>query len=191
MRRAVAETELDLSGLTVLTEAATGAYGVTPVIAALAGAKRVYAFCRASRYGSVAEATSWTLELAEALDVAERISVIDQIPAGLLGQVDILTNSGHLRPLDATIIASLPDTAVIALMFEAWEFRATDVDLEACTRRRIPVVGVNEQHPTVDVFSFLGPLAVKQLHDCGLAVYRNKIRSGTSRPMPGTQSSSP
>jgi len=37
------------------------------------------------------------------------------------------------------------------------------------------VVGVNERHPAVDVFSFLGPLCVRQLHDCGLAVYGNRI----------------
>ncbi|OAS27361.1 hypothetical protein A5481_01805 [Methylobacterium platani] len=175
MRRAVSATELNLSGMTVLTEAASGAYGVTPVIAALAGAEQVYAFCRASRYGSVDEVTEWTLQLARAVDVAERITIIEEIPSGVLGRVDIVTNSGHLRPLTAALIESLPATAVIALMFEAWELRASDIDLEACKRRGIPVVGVNEQHETIDVFSYLGPLSVRQLHDCGLAVYRNKI----------------
>ncbi|MGY2935016.1 hypothetical protein ACVWZ6_004618 [Bradyrhizobium sp. GM6.1] len=85
--------------------------------------------------------------------------------------VDIITNSGHLRPL----IAHLRSDAAIAFMFEAWEFRREDLDIEACARRKIPVVGVNERHPAVDVFSFLGPLAVKQLHDCGLAVLGNRI----------------
>ncbi len=60
-------------------------------------------------------------------------------------------------------------------MFEAWEFRPRDLDMEACLRRGIPIVGVNERHPSVDVFSFLGPLCVKQLHDCGLSVYKNRI----------------
>jgi hypothetical protein len=60
-------------------------------------------------------------------------------------------------------------------MFEAWEFRSEDIDLEACLRRNIPIVGVNERHPAVDVFSFLGPLCIRQLQDCGLAVYRNRI----------------
>ncbi len=124
MRRAVSATELNLSGMTVLTEAASGAYGVTPVIAALAGAEQVYAFCRASRYGSVDEVTEWTLQLARAVDVAERITIIEEIPSGVLGRVDIVTNSGHLRPLTAALIESLPATAVIALMFEAWELRA-------------------------------------------------------------------
>ena len=37
------------------------------------------------------------------------------------------------------------------------------------------MVGVNERHPAVDVFSFLGPLCVRQLHDCGLSGYRNRV----------------
>jgi hypothetical protein len=175
MRRAISATGLDLSAMTVLTEAATGAYGVTAVIAAMAGARQVHAFTRASRYGSVSDVAEWMSQLAGTAGVAERISIIEDISSDVLGTIDIVTNSGHLRPLTAALIDRLPHSAVIALMFEAWEFRSEDIDLRACARRSIPVVGVNERHEAVDVFSFLGPLCVKQLHDCGLAVYRNSI----------------
>ena len=40
--------DLNLKGKTVLTEAASGAYVVTPLLAAIAGAK-VYAFTRTTR----------------------------------------------------------------------------------------------------------------------------------------------
>lgn len=175
MKLAVAETGLDMSGMTVLTEAATGAYAVTPVLAAMAGAKRVYAFTRPGRHGTVLDAKRETLELGALLGVADRIEILETISPEIFRDVDIVTNSGHLRPLTAELINQLPHEAVIALMFEAWEFRREDLDIEACARKRIPVVGVNERHPAVDVFSFLGPLAVKQLHDCGLAVLGNKI----------------
>lgn len=175
MRRAVAATGLDLSGMAVLTEAASGAYGVTPVIAAMAGASHVHALARPSRYGSIAEVSGWISQLADAAEVADRISMVEEVSPGLLPGIDLVTNSGHLRPLTANLIERLPASAVIALMFEAWEFRAADIDLQACAKRGIPVVGINERHPDVDVFSFLGPLCAKQLHDCGLAVYRNKI----------------
>jgi hypothetical protein len=173
--RAVAATELDLSGLTVLTEAATGAYAVTPVIAAAAGAKRVYALTKPTRYGTVADVKQQTLELASSIGVADRIDVLETIGPDVLENVDIVTNSGHLRPLTAALIDQLSSHAVIALMFEAWEFRPEDLDIEACWRRGIPVVGVNERHPAVDVFSFLGPLCLRQLHDCGLSGYSNRI----------------
>ena len=175
MNRALAATGLDLSGLTVLTEAATGAYATTAVIAAMAGAERVYAVAKPNRHGTAAEAKQQTLDLASTAGVADRISVLDAVGPDALQNADIVTNSGHLRPLTASTINHLPDRAVIALMFEAWEFRQEDLDIDACFRRGIPVVGVNERHPAVDVFSFLGPLCVKQLQDCGLAVYSNRI----------------
>jgi acetyltransferase-like isoleucine patch superfamily enzyme len=175
MHRAIADTGLNLSELAILTEAATGAYGVTAIIAALAGAKKVYALARASRYGSAAQATDWVLQLARTAGIAERINIIESLPADVLGDVDIVTNSGHLRPLTAVLIDQLPSSAVIALMFEAWEFRPEDIDLEACKRRSIPVVGINERHKAVDVFSFLGALCANQLHDCGIAVCRNRM----------------
>jgi hypothetical protein len=175
MKLAVADTGLDMSGMTVLTEAATGAYAVTPVLAAMAGAKHVYAFTRSSRHGTVSDAKRQIWELAAPLGVADRIEILETVSPKVLHTVDIVTNSGHLRPLTAELIARLHGDAVIALMFEAWEFRREDLDIEACARRKIPVVGVNERHPAVNVFSFLGPLAVKQLHDCGLAVLGNSI----------------
>lgn len=174
-RRSIAATGLDLTDITVLTEAATGAYGITSVIAAMAGAKCVYAFVRPSRYGSVSDVKAWTAQLAAAADVAGYIDIVEETTPDILGRVNVVTNSGHLRPLRANLIDQLPDTAVIALMFEAWEFRPQDIDFAACARRGIPIVGVNERHPAVDVFSYLGPLCVKHLLDCGFAVYGNRI----------------
>jgi hypothetical protein len=60
-------------------------------------------------------------------------------------------------------------------MYEAWEFRSADLDLDACRSRGIAVAGTNERHPAVDVFSFLGPLAVRELQDAGVAVYGSRI----------------
>jgi hypothetical protein len=141
----------------------------------MAGAKRVYALARSSRYGSVRDVRAWISELADASGVTGLINVVEQLSPDILANADIVTNSGHLRPLSADLINRLPGSAVIALMFEAWELRSGDIDLAACLRRRIPIVGINERHPTVDVFSFLGPLCAKQLLCCGLAVYSNRI----------------
>jgi hypothetical protein len=174
MSASIAATGLDASGLTVLTEAATGAYAVTPVIAAMAGAETVLAVTRPSRHGSVADVAQQTRQLAERAGVADRVTVLAEPPAGRL-DCHLVTNSGHLRPIDRALIERLPRHAVIALMYEAWECRAGDIDLAAARARGIPVAGVNEHHPAVDVFSFLGPLAVKLLHDAGVPVYRSRI----------------
>src|SRR5204862_7907690 len=130
---------------------------------------------RNSRHGTVPEVTELTMRLASAAGVSSRISVIESISPDILRHVDIITNSGHLRPISAEMIDHLPSRAVIALMYETWEFRAGDIDIDAARRHRIPIVGVNETHPATDVFSYLGPLCVKLLHDAGLPVYRNRI----------------
>jgi hypothetical protein len=66
-------------------------------------------------------------------------------------------------------------SAVIPLMYESWEFRASDVDLQACRARGIVVAGTNERHRDVGMFSYLGTMAVKQLHDAGIAVYGSRV----------------
>jgi len=64
MRGAIDRCSLDLSDLVVFTEAASGAYIVTPVLAAMAGAKHVFAVTQSTRYGSVDEIREKTFELA-------------------------------------------------------------------------------------------------------------------------------
>ncbi len=175
IQQAVQRCELQLDNLIVLTEAATGAYAVTPVVAAIAGAKKVFAIARSSRYGTLEEVKAQTLELAALAGVSDRIQFITEKTKDIVAQADIITNSGHVRPINAEMIASMKPTAVIGLMYEAWEFRPEDVDLTSCHQRAIPVAGVNERHPGVDVFSFLGIMAVKLLLDAGVAVYTSNI----------------
>jgi hypothetical protein len=177
MRSAIDRCNLDLSGLTVLTEAATGAYVVTPVIAAMAGARRVLAVTRPTRYGTVDEVRSATLELARHAGVADRIGIeiVTTKSASIVGQADIVTNSGHVRPIDTSMIRSMKRGAVIALMYESWEFRTDDLDLDACLRANVLVGGTNERHPQIDVFSYLGPMAVRLLHDAGVSAYRASV----------------
>jgi hypothetical protein len=175
MQAAIQRCRLDLGGAVVLTEAASGAYVVTPVLAALAGARQVYAMTRPTRYGSVEEISEITIRLACLAGCQERITIIDNADSEIVKKADIITNSGHVRPIDAQMIASMKSTAVVPLMFESWEFRPGDLDLEAARRRGVQVVGTNERHPDVDVFSFLGLMAVKLLADAAVAAYKSRI----------------
>ncbi len=175
MREAVARCDLDLGGAVVMTEAATGAYAVTPVLAALAGAERVFALAASSRHGTVEEIAGETRRIADPAGVSGTIEIITEKSQALVGRADIVTNSGHLRPIDAEMVGWMKPGAVISLMYEAWEFRPGDVDREACLRREIPVAGTDERHPSVDVFSFLGIMAVRQLLDTGIAVCGSRI----------------
>jgi hypothetical protein len=175
MDAAIRRCELDLSGTAILTEAASGAYVVTPVLAALAGAQRVFAVTYPSAYGTVEEIARTTLDLAELAGVSERIEILSAKRAEIVAPADIVTNNGHVRPIDAEVVGWMKPTAVIPLMYEAWELRAGDIDLAACRQRGIPVAGTNERHPAVDVFSFLGVMAMRMLLDAGVAVYGTRV----------------
>jgi hypothetical protein len=174
MRSAIERTALDLTGLTVLTEAASGAYAVTPVLAAMAGAQ-VCALANGTAYASREEIGDLTGILAELSGVSDRVELMYRKDPDIVGAADIVTNSGQVRPIDAELVAHLKPSAVVPLMYESWEYRSTDVDVHACRARGVLVAGTNERHPAVDVFSFLGQMAVMQLHDAGIPVRGNRI----------------
>jgi hypothetical protein len=176
VEEAVARCQLDLSEVSVLTEAATGPYVVTPVLAALAGAQ-VTAVTRSTRYGTTEQVTEATLRLAKQLDVADRITITDQRRPELFAAADVVTNSGHLRPIDGDCGAAIRPGTALSLMFEAWEIQAgrIDVDLDGLQARGVQVAGTNERHPHVDVFSYLGPMAVAQLADAGVSAYAGTV----------------
>lgn len=177
MAAAVDACRLDLSGAVVYTEAATGAYAVTPVLAAMAGAGEVIARTRTTRYGSAEVVTAGTLALAARVGVADRVRVVTQRRPDDVRRADIVTNSGHVRPIDAEMVGWMKPTAVVPLMFEAWELQADrgDLDLPALRARGIRVAGTNERNPAVDVFSFLGVMTMKALLDAGVAVRSSRV----------------
>jgi hypothetical protein len=172
---AIAFLKLDLSGLTVLTEAASGAYVVTPVVASLAGANCVLALTRDSRYASAEAVIAQTRALESLCGVEGRVEIYTQHSLDLFAQGDIVTNLGFVRPIDAMAIAAMKPTAVIPLMCEAWEFRPGDVDLQACRNRGIPVVGTNEDYPGLEVFAYSGWLCLKMLFEAQIEVHKSKI----------------
>ena len=158
---------VDLSGLTVHTEAASGSYLLTPIIAALAGAQKVFAQTRDSRFAAATAVRDETMRAAVAFGVAERIEIcVGRCDEGL-AQSDIVTNSGFVRPLDGDLLAKLKPTAVIPLMWETWEFRPSDLDLDACKARGTLVLGTKEQEPPCDLRFFTGLFALKLLFELG------------------------
>ena len=158
---------LDLEGLVVLTEAATGPYALTAAIAARAGARRVLCVARSSRHGSAADAVCATRFAAQALGVEDRLQPVCRDDARL-AEADVVTNLGAMRPLDAALLARLRPGAAIALMWETWEHRPDELDLDACRRLGLPVLGTNERHPALRTLAYTGHLALKLLYELGL-----------------------
>lgn len=171
----VQHLSLQLNGLTVLTEGATGAFAVSATLAAVAGADRVIAITRDSSYGTAQDAERQTRRVAELCGVEPRVDVITSLDAATVGSCDVITNLGFVRPLDATVVGWMKPTAVISLMCEAWEYRPGDVDLDACRARGILVLATNEHAAEMPVFRYCGLLAERMLRDAGVELKGTRV----------------
>src|SRR5260370_38432060 len=85
--------QLELTDRTVLTEAASGAYVVTPILAAMAGAK-VYVLTQEKAYASANEIYNTNIELLPAAAIADRNQFIRSKDARYGNSADIITNNG-------------------------------------------------------------------------------------------------
>lgn len=181
IRAQIAALSNDLSGLTVVTGTGTGADGIVPTIAALAGAKHVFALTREyGLYPTAAEAASATLELARQADVLARIKICDRMTHRSWAEVDILVNCKPVQPISRSIIELLPPRAVVGLMAASWEVAPHTVDLDACAEAGIKAAGLKLDHPDMNLLPELGRLcallveeAEVFLHDAPVAILCN------------------
>jgi len=172
---AINTLSLNLRGNIVLTEAATGYYALTSMIAALGGAEYVYALVKESRYGSTDNIANETMRLALSWGVKDKIEVLLSRDYDRIKQADIVTNLGFVRPLDSEMLHQLKPTVVIPLMRETWEHREEDLDLKECRRLGIPVLGTNEHQYILKTFRYIGYLAIKLLFKLDVEIFRSKV----------------
>jgi len=169
---------LDLSGLTVYTELGWGNYAFPPLIAALANAKKVYAITRTSRFGTADVIVTDFRHILDCVNLPEKTGVIEVVQERNKKhwkEADIITNLGFVRPIDKEMISCLKPTAVVSLMYETWEYRKEDIDLDWCRKNDILVLGLNEECPPVDMMKYSGYLVCKLLFERGLGVHKDTI----------------
>ena len=174
LQHIIQDLNIQLKDECVIAEAATGAYSCTPVIAALAGAE-VHAFARDSSYGTSEECMQEVFALARTCSVEGKIHFHTNKNEMPWEKATVITNSGALRPLDNSVLSRVSSSCRIPLMFESWEFRSQDLDLDFCMSKGIAVAGTNERHAQVDVFGYLGDMAVRLIQDAKQTPYRNKF----------------
>lgn len=172
---------LDLTDLTVLTEAASGNFISTCLIAAKANARKVYAITKDSRYGSANEVISFCKDNALKLGL-KNIEFSNKSACNFSSEADIVTNLGFVRPIDKNLIANLPRHAVIALMWEPWELRSSDIDIDFCRYKEIPVIGTRETDKRLNTFKYVGLLAAKLILEKDIEIYQSNISIIGSNP---------
>jgi len=158
-----------------MTECASGAYAYTPVLASMVGAS-VIAVGKDSSYGTFAENKKNIEKICEKNGTRppEFLKKIE-VEKKHLEDINIITNSGMLRPINNDWIDMLPDLAVVPLMWETWEFRKADIDIVACQKKGIPVIGTNESFPSINMFGYNAFIVFKLLFDLGIEIHNNTI----------------
>lgn len=175
--KSISELNLNLNGFTVLTEAGTNDYLYTPLIPYYAGAGKIYVWIKDSVYGMADDIKKSFLFVCEKNNInLEKFEfALNSKPIEHIKNTDILTNSGFIRPINNELIQNLKPNAVIPLMYEKWELRGSDIDVELCKKKGIKIGGTWESHPNVRVFDMCGMLAVKMAMNAGFEVSGNSI----------------
>lgn len=171
---AIKFNNLDLKDLIVFTESASKNFVVTPIIAAMSGAK-VYAVTSDSQYGKAKDIKEFTDNFAQFCGVGDKIDVVFEKKEEIINRANIITNLGFVRPIDKKFVELMNKNSVIPYMCEAWEYREGDVDINACKSRNIPVMATNEDFIGLEVIDSVGPLCIKMLFELEIEVYKSKI----------------
>ncbi len=170
------ELNLKLTDLNVLTEVGSNNYLFTPIIPALANANKVFAWVNNSKYGNGAEIIENCMKVLNELGLNNvEFSLNERNPNHII-EADIITNSGFVRPLDRNLLSFvIKRNVAIPIMFEAWELRKSDIDIEYCRELGINIGGTDENHFSINVFSFIQELSLKMVFESGLEVKDNFI----------------
>ena len=172
----IKDIELDLNGVNVLTEVGSDLYNYKPIIALMAGAKNVMAWTRDSYYGKASKLISDCKKKERELGHKNCIEFFNgDLNQNHLMQADIITNSGFLRPLNKNKLRFTQENVVIPLMYEKWEFRDKDIDIDYCRKNSIKVSGINEHNEKFNIFNHNGPLAAKMVFEAGYGLLGNKM----------------
>ena len=182
MRSAISAMALDLSDIGVLTEAASGHFESTCLMAALAGARPVVAVAKDSEWGQADEIVSSVRSHAQSLGVEDHLRFVSEVSPSAVGDCSLVTNLGFVRPVTDRVLSALPADAAVSLMCEPWEVRSSDVDIGSAISRSVAVAGTNETHPLVRTFEYLGPLAGQLMSEVGVEIGGSTLLVVASAP---------
>ena len=181
IKEAVNKFELDLTNLSILTETGSNKFVVTSLIASAANAKNVFAVTRDSKFGKADEIIKYSKEISDALD-CKNIQFSSKPAFNFAHMSDIVTNLGFVRPINKKLIEQLPSHAVISLMWEPWEFRHEDLDIESAKNQEILVLGTKETDSRLKTFEYVGILATKLLLEKEVEIIDSNILIIASNP---------
>lgn len=175
IKNAINEFQLDLSGEIVLSELGTNEYAYVSFIPIIANAKKVIIICKDN---SLSENLKLDfINFANYFNISSDsyLFLNKKDLVNVKHEITIISNCGNVRPIDSFLIDGMNQLKVVGLMYDAWELRGSDVDVEFLSKNKIKLVAVNETHSNHDIFSYVGPLSTKLCFDSNHEVLNENI----------------
>lgn len=153
-KKMVEKYGLDLSGISIVVEHATGDYLYTATMAMLAGAEEVFL-------------------LSPERDPDYRKAIFEV--------ADIVTNSGKVRPITKEDIENMKPGSVIAAMMSREQTRKGDVDQKACEKKNVSVAYVNEEE--LGIYDSIGFKILKAIFAAGMGGWHESFLLFSTGPL--------
>jgi hypothetical protein len=133
-------------------------------LASLYGAKEVIAIHQNNTFGTFKNKVHELTKLQKVYNI-NNIHITTDPKIDFAAKANLVTNSGQVRPICREFLEKMRKNSAIALMFEPWEARAGDIDLEVAKQLKVPIVGTNESDERIRTLHYLGELAFKLWRD--------------------------
>ncbi len=162
----------NLKGQVIYTEAASGLYSILPAYVLMSGASVVLE-SKDNKYGSKFDAIKQVDNYINHLGCKN--SVRHANDDFELHDVTVALNTGNTRPFDRRKLEKMERLKGISLMWEPWEIRKEEIDVNYCMKNGIAIFGTNENHPYLSTFYMLGLSITKYLIDKGLSPFFDRF----------------
>lgn len=183
LRKELELFRINLESKTVVCEAASGLYSLTPSLLLLSGAKEVYGINQPSKYGTFDEVRSVVEYMVKKIGINEnRLKIIHSKEKRKIERPEIILNQGWVRPIDDSL-KRRNLVQVISLMYEPWELRKSDIDWGVWGSADVLIAGTNEEF--LGLLDYCGPLCIKILMEEQIEVMGTSIGVLGSGKFPG------
>lgn len=163
-----ADIGLDLSGLSVLTDARTEEDFVTILAAARAGAARIIAAGPLRATVRSAQVEAMIRRASAEMGLESRIDFTETVEPAMARQVDIIAVERQSSLIKPALLSMLPPSSVLAMLFDSRGAVSGGLDLSQRGAFDMQVAAVNIADPESGIAEFLAPLCLLQMRQAGL-----------------------
>lgn len=169
IRQSVRYFRLNLEGLNVLLTPSIRSSAIFPLIANISGAKNVVVQTNDPRVQEE------IIGYQNHLGLNNNFHFIESPTPEFLKQIDIVAKGDNMF-IDKAFVSSLNENAVISLYPKNFDFTdVSNIDTEACTDKKIPVVAVNPADYSLMLYRYFAHIIVKRCYQVNLDVYRSRL----------------